>query len=143
MLLDMQWKESGRRKEDNMSNKYDYKQPFRKKVNIMGTIYTCIFEKEDSNPKYGICGCDGYCDYSVKEVHVALLEPTDRDQVAVENYYKAVMRHEIVHAFLYESGLHVSSGRVNCWAQNEEMVDWIALQFPKIAKVYRELNILD
>ena len=37
---------------------------------------------------------------------------------------KKVIRHELVHAFLFESGLSVNS-----WADNEEIVDWIAIQF--------------
>jgi hypothetical protein len=52
------------------------------------------------------------------------------------------MRHEILHAFLYESGLRENSNKVYAWAENEEMVDWIAIQFPKIEKIYKELNIL-
>lgn len=38
------------------------------------------------------------------------------------------IRHELIHAFLYESGLDDNS----TWAGNEEMVDWLALQMPKI-----------
>ena len=41
---------------------------------------------------------------------------------------KKNLRHEIVHAFLFESGLAENSE----WAYNEEMVDWIAKQGPKI-----------
>jgi len=41
-----------------------------------------------------------------------------------------------VHAFLYEGGLNSES-----WARNEEIVDWMAIQIPKIANKYKELNI--
>jgi predicted SprT family Zn-dependent metalloprotease len=55
------------------------------------------------------------------------------------NAQKEVMRHEIVHAFLYESGLGYSTHIPNCaWAVNEEMVDWIAIQTPKMAKVFKQ-----
>ena len=46
---------------------------------------------------------------------------------------KKNIRHEIVHAFLFESGLAENSE----WAQNEEMVDWFACQAPKIYAAFR------
>ncbi len=56
---------------------------------------------------------------------------------------KRVLRHEILHAFLMESGLDEDSNKYdNGWATNEEMVDWFARQAPKIYKVYKELKIL-
>lgn len=122
---------------------YDYRNPFKRKVSILGVNYTCILEKTQRNPRFDELGVDGYVDYSVKEIHVAIYPPESQDSVDVTSYRRSVMRHEIVHAFLFESGLYVSSGRVNAWAQNEEMVDWIALKFPKLAKVYGELDILN
>lgn len=121
---------------------YDYSKPFKRKVNILGVNYTCILEKTQRNPRFDELQVDGYVDYSVKEIHVAIYPPEPQDAVDVTNYRWSVMRHEIVHAFLFESGLYVSSGRVNAWAENEEMVDWIALQFPKLYEVYKELDIL-
>ena len=37
-------------------------------------------------------------------------------------------------------GLTSSSNGVDCWARNEEMVDWIAIQYPKIKKVFQQLG---
>lgn len=42
-------------------------------------------------------------------------------------YQKKVLRHEIVHAFLYESGLWQNAYGSKCWAKNEEMIDWMAI----------------
>lgn len=53
-------------------------------------------------------------------------------------YQKKVLRHEIVHAFLYERGLWQNSYGSKCWAQNEEMVDWIAIQEPKLNRAFKE-----
>ena len=59
------------------------------------------------------------------------------------NLNKKKLRHEIVHAFLFESGLSSNThGIYGAWAENEEMVDWIAIQSPKIFKVFQELEIL-
>lgn len=42
---------------------------------------------------------------------------------------KKVLRHEIVHAFFYCSGLSTQCD----YASNEELVDWIAAQLPEMA----------
>ena len=47
-------------------------------------------------------------------------------------------RHEIIHAFLCESGLAENS----TWAQEEEMVDWFAKQAPKLIKAWKEAGAL-
>lgn len=52
------------------------------------------------------------------------------------------MRHEVIHAFLFESGLAENSNISDAWAVNEEMVDWLAIQAPKIFKAFQKLNII-
>jgi hypothetical protein len=47
------------------------------------------------------------------------------------------MRHELIHAFLFESGLDCCS-----WADKEEIVDWIAIQFPKLQNVFEQINVV-
>lgn len=60
-----------------------------------------------------------------------------------EIYTKSTLRHEITHAFLNESGLSDNANQYrHSWAINEEMVDWIAIQSPKIFKVFQELGLL-
>ena len=56
----------------------------------------------------------------------------------VEDFEKKVLRHEIFHAFFGESGLRSSSE----YAEIEELIDWLAIQSPKIFKVFQELGIL-
>lgn len=56
----------------------------------------------------------------------------------IEEFEKKVLRHEIVHAFLFESGIDSSSE----WARNEEIVDWIALQFPKLLDAFKETECI-
>ena len=58
-------------------------------------------------------------------------------------YQRKVIRHEIIHAFLYESGLWQSSFNCKAWAQNEEMVEWFAIQSPKIFRAFREAGVDD
>ena len=47
-----------------------------------------------------------------------------------------------MHAFLNESGLIDNAFYDGSWATNEEMVDWIALQMPKIVKACEEVGAL-
>lgn len=111
----------------------------KKTVNILGTTYTIMEQSERDNKL--LEGCDGYCDYTTKEIVVEReIEGTLRD---MEVYIRKVLRHEIVHAFLLESGLAECSGDTECWAQNETMVDWFARQGPKIYTAWLEAGALD
>jgi uncharacterized membrane protein len=56
---------------------------------------------------------------------------------------KVTLRHEIIHAFLAESGLWGSSASIGAWAMNEEMIDWFALQLPKMLKVFEQLGCVE
>ncbi len=57
----------------------------------------------------------------------------------IDEIIRRTARHEIVHAFLAESGLDQNSD----WARNEEIVDWIALQGPKIFKAWQEAGAIN
>ncbi len=48
------------------------------------------------------------------------------------------MRHELTHAMLSESGLQSESA----WAMNEEIVDLIAIQGPKLLKLWENAKCL-
>ena len=106
------------------------------KINVLGTEYS-IIEANESNDAT-LIGKDGYCDTSIKACVID--EMSDTSPSAKKNlpeYKKSVTRHEIIHAFLFESGLDVCS-----WANNEEMVDWLAIQFPKMQKAFEQANCL-
>lgn len=106
------------------------------KVNILGTEYTISVGKENLSD-----GVDGTCDETVKRIcvdnYADCLDKPDRKQ-NLEVQHKKVLRHEILHAFCFESGLAECSD----WAQNEEMIDFIAIQAPKIIKAWTEAGAL-
>ena len=110
-----------------------------KKVNILGTGYTVEFltEKEDERLK----DLGGFCDFYTKEI-VIDCDSSDANIGDYKAFMNASLRHEIVHAFLYESGLAYNS--FNCdnraWAMNEEMVDWLAIQGHKIYNAWKEVD---
>lgn len=117
------------------------------KIDILGTEYRIEIHKvsEDSYTKEK--GLAGYCEEENKLIVVADMSEekyfVGMDEKAQETYRKKTLRHEIVHAFLNESGLSDSSNRFDgAWAKNEEMVDWLAIQAPKIFSTFKKMNIL-
>lgn len=110
-----------------------------KKVNILGEIYTIKYNiPEEEMPE----NSDGVMDYSIKTIKIAELVQEKDTVVDLQKYRSQVVRHEILHAFLYESGLWSNSNEIESWALNEEMVDWFAIQFPKIFNAFKEAGCL-
>lgn len=61
----------------------------------------------------------------------------------IRSRMKKILRHEIVHAFLNQSGLSENAGIYkSAWSINEEMVDWFAIQGTKIYKAWKEAGAL-
>lgn len=111
-------------------------------VNILGTEYKIIVANEEEKPKLKALGCDGYMDYSIKEIVVRKFEQDERSIDDLIMYGKKVLRHEIIHAFFYESGMWNHSGESEAWGQDETITDWIAIQSPKLFKVFQEADCL-
>lgn len=119
-----------------------------RKVNILGTEYKIETHKVSEDSFMEEKRLAGYCEEENKLIVVADMSEekyfVDMDEKAQETYRKKTLRHEIMHAFLNESGLSDNSNRFDgAWTKNEEMVDWFAIQSPKIFKVFAELGILD
>lgn len=111
-----------------------------RKANILRTEIRIDFRKEQDDPK--LKSCVGYFDGSAGRIVVKVLEPDAMSMENLDGYQKEILRHEILHAFLHESGLDACSGPAENWATCEEMVDWFAIQSPKIFKVFQELEVL-
>lgn len=117
------------------------------KVNILGTEYEikrCDYNEDKDFKKREI---DGYCDVIMKKIVVCNIATYPGYEEESQEYHavieKQTLRHEIVHAFLDESGLWNNSGTPKTgWATNEEMVDWMALQFPKMLTAFQETECL-
>lgn len=106
-------------------------------VNILGTRYS-YYERTLAEDEY-LKHCDGYCDKTSKTIVVRTDLTSDLNDIEV--YRKKVIRHEIIHAFLNESGL-VENWEHKQWGQDETFIDWVAIQFPKILAVFQELGCL-
>ena len=109
-------------------------------INVLGTEIRVVFLDESKEPK--LKDLLGYFDGSKSMIAIKIPKPDNYSMGDLENVQKECLRHEIIHAFLYESGLDGCSGHSECWATNEEMVDWFAIQSPKIFKVFREQKLV-
>ncbi len=114
-----------------------------KRLNILGTKYDLIFKGENDDPAFESCG--GYRDAYAKQIVIHDFKPTD-EPMETKNLPAVVrqnVRHEIVHAFMFESGLDCNAAHYDGnWARNEEMVDWFAIQGPKIYAAWKEAGAI-
>ncbi len=85
-------------------------------INILGTEYKIIYTNyiEGDNA--------GKTDFVNKTIYLL----NDKEQSM-----DVILKHEIMHAFFFESGLLV-------YAKDEVLVDFLALQFHKIKSLFKE-----
>ena len=92
-------------------------------ITILGVTYILYFVDEIVN-EYGQ-ELSGEIDYIEKKIKISKKCP----------YQEVTIRHELIHGFLFESGLHGSS-----WSHNEDIIDWFANQIPKIEIVEESIE---
>ena len=103
------------------------------KIKILGVKYEVSYESPEINRD--LVTHRGLCKMCEKKIII-------RNDLT-EQYTKATLRHEILHAFLYECGLsHDALAYDKSWCCNEEMIDFFAIQIPKIHKIYEKYNLL-
>lgn len=116
-------------------------------INILGTEYRIEERKTSEDEFLEENGYAGYCKEDSKLIVYADMteekyfgKMDDSARLACRN---RTLRHELIHAFLNESGLSADASKTaGAWAKHEEMVDWFAIQSPKIYKAFQELEIL-
>lgn len=103
-------------------------------VNILGTEYKVIREPFKDKD------IDCYCDYTSREIRIRddnVNEVGDFDELM-----RKQLRHEIIHAFLAESGLQSNYEHYKQFGHEETIVDWFAIQFPKMIKAFESVNAI-
>lgn len=108
------------------------------KLNILGSEWDIVYRNANDDPH--LKENDGYTDPSVKLIVIA----DNREDCSIEDYkymQRTNLRHEIIHAFLFESGLGFNLEHIE-FGHEETMVDWIAIQFPKLLEVFKEADCL-
>ena len=97
-------------------------------------------ETEEEEQDETLASCDGYCDKTTKRIVIAT-KSKDCDLGDFEWYRKKVLRHEIIHAFHFESGIGENLENKQ-YGFPETIVDWVAFQFPKMLKAFEEVGCL-
>lgn len=105
-------------------------------INVLGANY--LIRAPEEKDKMKLENASGLCETYSKQIVIDVPDGDPRDYDNINEYRKKVLRHELVHAFLHESGLDSNSD----WAGNEEVVDWIALQAPKLIKAFEDAQAL-
>lgn len=120
-------------------------------INILGTEYTVDKRTYDEDKSFEQKCINGYIDTDTKTIVYMdmstkpemIRSSLHNDLHKCESIENSILRHEIIHAFLHESGLDSSSLNPELpWALNEEMTDWFAIQSPKIYNIFKELMLL-
>jgi len=110
-------------------------------VSVLGTDYRIFIDVPESEDAV-LKECAGYCDKTSHRIAVCAKEP-NANLDDYTQYQKQTLRHEITHAFLFESGLGGDAiWYVHGQEHPEQLVDWIARQFPKMLKAFQDAGAL-
>lgn len=107
------------------------------RVDVLGTKYTVIEKACKDEPMFYSNEAAGYCDPTVRQIVIRKDMPPVRNPVDNHQQIKQeTIRHELMHAFFFEGGM-------TDWGQNEMLVEFMAVQFPKMQKAMQEAGGLD
>lgn len=110
-------------------------------INILGSKWSLINRNYEDDILFQQ-DVLGYTDQSTKTIVIVKNRPNNPHMYNnLDPVVKETIRHEIIHAFLDESGLCECTK--DNWARNEEMIDWFAIQFPKIVKAMNKAKALE
>ncbi len=117
------------------------------KIDVLGTKYTIKRVNSGQDEYMEKMHFGGYCDNGKKEIILLNLKTVpdwkNESEEVIKQQEKETARHELIHAFLNESGLQWNSfATENAWAKNEEMVDWFAIQMPKLIAAFKAADCL-
>lgn len=106
-------------------------------VNVLGTEYE-IKSNEDIYKTLMESQNTGECDMYAKVISISPQEYiiNDSREDVRKSVYNICMRHEILHALFHEAG-------VDKYSADETLVDFIAMQFPKMKELFEEVGCDD
>ena len=110
-------------------------------IDIIGVPYHLKFVPYIEAEEAGLHASEGLelqgmCDIDEKVIYI--------NESITEQQQIVTARHEVLHAFFYECGLfNCSSAPQEGWAVHEEMIDFFAIQWDKLNKIYKELGLLE
>ena len=117
------------------------------KVDVLGTKYTIKRVDAGKDEYMEKMSFGGYCDCEEKKIVILNARTCpgweNSPEAIIKDRENETLRHELIHAFLNESGLRHNSHIYDmAWAKNEEMVDWFAIQMPKIMNAFKEVGCI-
>lgn len=97
----------------------------KKQVRVCGTLYRIDYLTPEQDEMLN--GKLGYCENIAK--HIVINKRQDDDELIL------TLRHELMHAFLFECGLPN-------WTESETLVDFFEVQLPKIVELMQSVGAL-
>ena len=118
---------------------YDEHEPTMN-VDVLGVtykVYVGVKPEDDTQ----LDKCDGYCDSTIARI-VTVGRVAESDFGDWGHYEKQILRHELIHAFLHESGIDGNFKWDGDTEHPEGLVAWLSIQFPKLLKTFVEVDAL-
>ena len=105
------------------------------KVDILGEQYK-LMEIEDK--RFDEFDADGFCEWWAKELHIkkGIDEHEPGSMLNLKDYRANTIKHEIVHAFMFESGMQN-------YERDEMLVEWVARNLEKMMNAYNQAMQVD
>lgn len=105
---------------------------FNKNVTILGQEYEINFDLNDNEND----GITYVYDKIISVMPAYKFLDENASNASKEKAFKETLRHELFHALFFESGLSE-------YCFDENLIEFLAIQTPKIFKIFSELNILN
>lgn len=112
-------------------------------IQILGTVWLIRWVKPEDEPRFEGGRLDAFTDHSVRQIIMRDDSDYKQSVEAPDSIDRSTLRHEIIHAFLWESGLWANSNESDAWAHNDEMVDWFAIQHEKLHAAFEAAGALE
>lgn len=106
----------------------EIRERYEREIPVLGQTYHIKVKDPERDPRLGK-DHDGYCDWTTKEIAMSDMAQDAKHPDAVgdfDQYREKVLRHEIIHAFIEESG------NTDADWNNENMVNWLACMWPHL-----------
>lgn len=105
-------------------------------VDILGVEYDFVRNADPVEyPIMDIRDAMGYAEVNGKRIIIGELIPEVGGAEDISEAVDETMRHEIIHGFVYESGLYFPSVE-----EEERIVTWIARMFPRLLRSFRQIG---
>lgn len=123
------------------------KNMFADHVDVLGTKYSIEVKGYNDDPAFSKSGIDGYCEQGTHRIVIGDLHTwpgwEDESEEFIIANMKHTLKHELCHGIFSESGMEDNGDKCDGpWCRHEPLIDWIAIQGPKLYKIWQQANAL-